>query len=171
MLVIQSKKQIITQKISEIENKGTNHNHDKYITTPEFNKFTSEILATKLPNLVTKTDFETKLISLNRKINSNKTKHSLFENEFKKLQLFDSIYFRGKSYFKEDGAQSYLIFQPVYRHFKKISGVGYSITPQLSYYSSKIRVKFNGSCFKQDKITYTHGTIVNIQLFLRQVKI
>ena len=50
----------------------------------------------------------------------------------------------------------------MYRHFKKISGVGYSITPQLSYYSSKIRVKFNGSCFKQDKITYTHGTIVNI---------
>ena len=67
-----------------------------------------------------------------------------------------------QSYFKEDGVQSYLIFQPMYRHFKKISGVGYSITPQLSYYSSKIRVKFNGSCFKQDKITYTHGTIVNI---------
>ena len=27
---------------------------------------------------------------------------------------------------------------------------------------TKIRVKFSGSCLKQDKITYTHGKIVNI---------
>ena len=30
-------------KITEIEKKLTDHNHDKYITTPEFNKFTAEI--------------------------------------------------------------------------------------------------------------------------------
>ena len=29
-------------KISEIEKKVTNHNHNKYITTPEFNKLTAE---------------------------------------------------------------------------------------------------------------------------------
>ena len=29
---------------------------------------------------------------------------------------------------------------------------------------SKIRVKFSGSCLKQDKITYTHGKIVNIYI-------
>ena len=28
-----------------------------------------------------------------------------------------------------------------------------SIAPELSYYDSKIRVKFNGNCLKQDKIT------------------
>ena len=28
--------------------KIADHNHDKYITTPEFNKFTTEILALKL---------------------------------------------------------------------------------------------------------------------------
>ena len=33
-------------------------------------------------NLVTKTEFDNKLTSLNRKINSNKTKHLLVENEF-----------------------------------------------------------------------------------------
>ena len=38
-------------------------------------------------------------MSLNRKINSSKTKHALVENEFKKLQPFDLIYFRGKSHF------------------------------------------------------------------------
>ena len=31
-------------KISEIEKKRTDHKHDKYITTPEFNKLTAEIL-------------------------------------------------------------------------------------------------------------------------------
>ena len=47
------------------------------------------------------------------KNNSNKTKHLLVENEFKKLKTFDLIYFRGKSKFEEDGTQNYLIFQPI----------------------------------------------------------
>ena len=45
-------------KISETEKKLTDHNHDKYITTPEFNKFTAEIFAARLlaqANLVTTT--------------------------------------------------------------------------------------------------------------------
>ena len=29
---------------------------------------------------------------------------------------------------------------------------------------TKIRVRFSGSCLKQDKITYTHGKIVNIYI-------
>ena len=58
-------------KISEIEKKVANHNHDKYITTPKFNKFTAEIFAARLAqaNLVTNADFDNKLISLNKKIN------------------------------------------------------------------------------------------------------
>ena len=36
------------------------------------------------------------------------------------------------------------------------------ITPKLSYYGSKIRVKFNGSYLKQDKATYCHETIANL---------
>ena len=38
------------------------------------------------------------------------------------------------------------------------------IDPSLDYWSDKIRVKFNGSCLKQDKITYAHKTIVNIYI-------
>ena len=78
----------------------------------------------------------------------------------------------------------------MYRYFKKISEVGngiyiyifwkskgltderinsitasnYSITPELSYYGSKIRAKFNGNCLKQDTITYTRGKTVNIYI-------
>ena len=48
----------------------------------------------------------------------------LVENELKKLQKFDPNYFRGKSHFEEDGAQNYLVFQPMYRYFKRIAGVG-----------------------------------------------
>ena len=41
---------------------------------------------------------------------SNKTKYLLVENELKKLQTFDSINFRDKSHFEEDGTQNYFIF-------------------------------------------------------------
>ena len=37
-----------------------------------------------------------------------------------------------------------------------------SLAPKLSYVGNKARVKFNGSCLKQDKIRHTRGTIVNI---------
>ena len=38
------------------------------------------------------------------------------------------------------------------------------LNPKLSFVDTKTRVEFNGSCLKQDKITYTHGTIVNIYI-------
>ena len=38
------------------------------------------------------------------------------------------------------------------------------LNPSLNYLGTKIRVKFHGSCLKQDKITYTHGKIVNIYI-------
>ena len=70
-------------KVSDIGKKITDHNHDKYITTTEFNKLTTENFKAKLAqvDLVAKTDFDTKLQSLNKKITSNKKKHLLDENE------------------------------------------------------------------------------------------
>ena len=99
------KKTDYNTKLTEIETKLTDHNHGKYITTPEFNKLTAENFAARLnqADLVTKTDFDDKLKSHNHEINSNKTKHLLLENEFQTLKSFDSCYFIGKSHFKEDG--------------------------------------------------------------------
>ena len=37
-----------------------------------------------------------------------------------KRQGFDSNYFLGKSHFKDDGTQSYLVFQSVSRYFKTV---------------------------------------------------
>ena len=75
----------------------------------------------------------------------------------------------------------------MYRYFKMIAGVGngsciycciskglsnerinsiitpnHCITLNLDYYGTKTRVKFNGSCFKQDSITFNHGKVANI---------
>ena len=62
-------------KIAEIEKKITNQNHDRYITTSEFNKLTTENFAARLAQaiLIIKTDFDNRLyMSFNRKNNSNK---------------------------------------------------------------------------------------------------
>ena len=42
----------------------------------------------------------------------------LLKINLKKLQTFDSSFFIGQSYFNNDGAQSYLIFQPLYYTLK-----------------------------------------------------
>ena len=80
------KKTDYNTKISDIEKKITDHNYDKYITTSEFNKLTTENFNARLAqaNLITKTDFDRRLQSLNKRITSNKTKHLLVENELRK---------------------------------------------------------------------------------------
>ena len=182
------KKTDYNTKITEIEKKLTDHNHDKCITTPEFNTLAVDVFNARLAqaNLIIKTDFDAKLSSLNRKITQNKSKHLLVENELNKLKTFDSGYFIGKSHFEEDGTQNYLVFQPINRYFKVIANTDYvsswkskglsaetikppttsdnSLTPALSYYGTKTRVKFTGSCLKQPKISYTHGKVVNIYI-------
>ena len=38
------------------------------------------------------------------------------------------------------------------------------LNPSLNYVGSKTRVKFNGDCLRQEKITFNHGKIVNIYI-------
>ena len=79
--LIQSKKKKpdCNTKINEIEMKIIDHNHDKYITTPEFNKLTAESFAARLKqanlasksdiaNFVNKTDFDIQV----KNVTSNK---------------------------------------------------------------------------------------------------
>ena len=88
------KKTDYSTKITKIERKITDHyQSNKYITTPKFNKFTSENFAARLKqanlasksdiaNFVNKTDFDNKLSGFNKRINTNKTKHVLVKNEY-----------------------------------------------------------------------------------------
>ena len=147
-----------------------NHNHDKYITTPEFHTLAAVVFKARLAqaNLITKRDFDAKLSKINRKIMENKINNLLVQNELSKLKAFDSSYFTGKSQFQEDGTQNYVIFQPLNKYFKVITNTDYdsswkskrlfaetmkppttsnnSLTPIVSYYGTKTRVKFTGSC-------------------------
>ena len=105
-----------------------------------------------------------------------------------KLNRFDLGYFIGKSHFEEDSAQNYLVFQPIVRYFKVIINSDYvsswkskgssaetvkpattfdnSLTPTNYYHTSKVRIKFTGSCFLNNLVmSYTHNThrkILNI---------
>ena len=178
------KKTDCNTKITDIENILNNHNHDKYVATSEFNTLAANVFNTRLAqaNLITKTDFDAKLSSLNRKITENKTKHFLNDN--------DLSYYRGKQYFDEgSGKQNYLIFLPMGKYFKLNSVAGAadyvlswqpeaisnesikprttsdnSLTPELNYYDTKTRVKFFRSCLKQLDHIYNHKKVVNIYI-------
>ena len=129
---------------------------------------------------MTKTNFDNTVSSLNSKIARNKTKNESIENELKKLKTLNLSYFIGKSHFEEDGAQNYLVFQPIKRLFtiransnlislwqsKGLSGETIKppaasdngLTQLFKYYGGKIRVKFNKGCLKQpNKLTYDYG--------------
>ena len=104
----------------------------------------------------------------------------------KKLKTFDSIYYRGKSHFEEDGTQNSLVFQPLNKYFKLTANTLYisswkskgfsdenitapitsdcKLNPQLNYFGTKTKVEFRVSSLKQDKITLNHGKIVSIYI-------
>ena len=122
------------------------------------------------------------MLSLNRKITANKTKHLLNDN--------DLSYYRGKQYFDEGSCkQNYLVFLPIGKYFKLNSIVGVidrvlswqskglsnksikppttsdnSLTPELNYYGTKIKIKFTGSCLKQSHHIFTDKKVVNIYI-------
>ena len=152
----------------------------------EFTKLAADVFNARLAQakLITKTDFDAKLSSPNRKFTQNKTENLLVKNVLSKLKTFYSSYFIGDNHFEEDGKQNYLLFQSISKYFKVITNADYvssykskglssesikppttsdnSLTLALSYYGTKAGVKFTGSCLKQSKISYTHGKVVNI---------
>ena len=118
--------------------------------------------------------------ALIKQLTQIRKKHLLVENEFMKLKAFGLSRFKDKNHFEEDGTQNYLVFQPMYKYFEKIGNtdnisewksIGWSdeipdntLAPELIYYGQRMYVKFNGSCLKQDKVTFNHGKIVNIYI-------
>ena len=70
-------KQTLMQKLLKLEKKTADDNHDKYIASSEFGMFAAGDFTATLTqaNLVTGTECDTKLKSLNQIINSNKTKY------------------------------------------------------------------------------------------------
>ena len=90
------------------------------------------------------------------RITSNKSRHLQVENELKKLQKFDTAYFRGKIYFDgNDGAQNSLVFQVGETYFKNNSGSN----------SSKIETwKSKGLSSQSLSLSSTVGTTNGIKM-------
>ena len=72
-------------------------------------------------DLLRKPNFDLKLQGVSDRVTKSKNKYFLVLNE---LQKFGAVYFRGNSHFEEDRTQNYLVFQAMYRYFKRIAGVG-----------------------------------------------
>ena len=119
---------------------------------------------------------------------ATKTELNAEQDKIIKIQTFDLSCFRGKSHFECDDIQNYIVFQPAHRYFSKIGnndGISawkskgllsdeiikppitsnISISPALNYIGAKIKEKFNGSCLRQEKVTFTHKQVVNIYIF------
>ena len=81
-------------KVNDIEKKTADHNQDKYITSPEFNKLTSEDFAARLKqtNLASKREDEQKILTDNLSI------------------------FNGAKYISLGIFQNYLVFIPAIKH-------------------------------------------------------
>ena len=80
---------VLNTKINEVEYK--NSSTSKYITTQEFNKVTAEkfVAILKQPNLVSKTYYDSKLTSCNKRIISTKTKHVEVQRKLNSLMTKD----------------------------------------------------------------------------------
>ena len=104
---------VLNTKISEVENKIPDY--AKYIANQELNKSTAENFAARLTqaNSVSKTDFDNKLISFNRKVTSNKRKYL---EDLIKLNNLTTKYYNfllGRMYFtSNDGSQITFVNQP-----------------------------------------------------------
>ena len=124
-------------------------NHDKYITTPKFNKLSAESFAARLKqvNLLTKTDSDNKLTSFNKRITSNKTKHLEVQKKANSLITNDYNVFLGRMHFTgNDRSQNAFVYQPTLDKLKlkKYKGTDYA----LSW-------KSNGVCNSKLKPLYT----------------
>ena len=91
----------------------------KYYFTPDYNKVTHDILYAKIKEkrLVDKSFLAgfTNNTDLNKNYTTLATKgeQKAEQDKIANLQEFNSSCFCGKSYFEDDGTQSYLLFQPV----------------------------------------------------------
>ena len=107
-------------KISELEKKLTDHNHDKYITTLEFNTLAAGVFDARLAlaNLITKTDFDTKVSSLDSKIAANISKNDSIEDNLGKLGKSFFLIFSGNMIF--DGGDGFPAYFNQYTDILKL---------------------------------------------------
>ena len=131
-MLVGQQKNCIPNKISDISNLATKTALTNLSNTvPDIN------------TLILKSDYDTKIAEIKSKYVSNTgfdskltqanviTKRTFdakileIENNIEKLQTFHLGYFRGTSYFEEDGIKIYLVFQSIMRYFRITANTKY----------------------------------------------
>ena len=133
--------------------------------------------------LVNKSDLEEK-IKEEIKILATKAELKPEKDKTVKLQTYDLSLFISQSYFVNDGAQLYLILQPLYYTLKRLGNTekvllwkskglsdkklatptttDNSLSPSINWYdNSKFCLIFKGSCLKQKNATFTPTNRIN----------
>ena len=105
--------------------------------------------------------------------------------------MIDSNHFCVKSHFQDNSTQNDLLFQPILGYFKKINNSkrisalkskglsgenikpeatpNNSLSPPLNYINIKIRVQFDRSCLRQDKLVFDPENEVNIYIVYEKI--
>ena len=104
-----------------------------------------------------------------------------------KLEAFDSSCFLGKSHLEDDGMQNFFSFSQFVDISKNIANSDQilvwklkrlksdkntkppavsnnSLAPVLNYINTKLQVKVDGSCLKQDKLAFNDKKVVNLYI-------
>ena len=159
---------------------------------------TNAAIPSRLNDLIQKTHFNSELENVDDKVAENSSCILLYENRLKQkesrtenLERYES-YLKGKNYFDDnDGTQNYLVFQCVYKWFKRVidnisnntyvhywqskglsneklntpgTNSNNDQAPLVQYDNTRISLKFSRDYLKQNKVTYNHGKTINIYI-------
>ena len=121
---------------------------NKYLTTSDYTMFTNNILDTKIAQKKLFHEFDlnktirTLATKEKRKTLATQAELKTKQDKIVKLQTCDiSLFFIGQSYFNNDGAQLYLIFQPSYKTITNFSDLPLTISEWESKELSNQRFK------------------------------
>ena len=134
---------VLNTKLGEVEEKIPDH--AKYIITQKLFKLTAENVRArfKQANLVSRTDYDKKLIGFFRNITSNKTKYLEVQVKLNSLTIKDYNFFFYRIYFiSNDGSQNTFIHQPTFDtlELKQDKGTDYVLSwKSKGVCNSKIR--------------------------------
>ena len=187
----------VENKIPDVSSLVTKTDYVAEITKIKNDYVTNAALDARHKDLVQKTTFESELKKVDDKASANSSNVLSFEHKLKQSE--DTInnlernasYFRGKSYFGDDGMQNYIAFQPMYKYFKRVidstdntvyvrywkskglsdgkinapnTSSSNDQAPVLEYGGAGIRLKFKRDLLRQNKETCNHEKIVNIYI-------
>ena len=182
----------LENKIPNVSNLVTKTYYAAAIAKIKNDYVTNAALDARHKDLVEKIYFDAELKKIDDKTSTNSSKVLAYKHKLKQREDIihglerDASYFRGKDYLEEN----YLIFESDYNYFKRVvdsSNITYAhywqskglsnekinaantntnndLAPIVKFNGSQMYLEFKGAILKQNKVTYSHGSVVNIYI-------